>query len=174
MNETTNYIFQKRNYNSYQCAAYAIYNLLKAEGIDSIKLRPLIRTCKARKNIGTLVKDFNSTIETLQNKITIKPLKADIKSIKKFASPRLASPRLASPRLASPIIILFHWYQGSHKGNHYALIDQINYKYGSYTYRVINYSFDKPVNIISERELKSMLMPYKDEHFELPLIWIVN
>ena len=34
---------------------------------------------------------------------------------------------------------------------------------GIYTFRVINYSFDKPIHIISERVLKSMLLPYNNK-----------
>ena len=69
-------------------------------------------------------------------------------------------------------IILFHWYQDANKGNHYALIDKHNKnEYGVYTYRVINYSFDNPIKIITERELKSMLLPYEDDNFKMPQIW---
>ena len=159
-----NYIFQKKNYNSYQCGAYAIYNAVqnhkhkhKHKNKNKNKtLKSLIRKCKARKGIGTLVSDFNAALESIQ--IGIKPLEATLCTIKDALK-------------ATPLIILFHWYQGAHKGNHYALIDEVYYKHGSYTYRVINYSFDKPIHIISERELKSMLMPYEDEHFNLPRVW---
>ena len=46
------------------------------------------------------------------------------------------------------------------------------YKQNSiYTFRVINYSFDKPIHIISERVLKSMLLPYTNEYGNMPVIW---
>ena len=71
-----------------------------------------------------------------------------------------------------PIIILYHWYEYANEGTHYALIDE-TYKddYGAYTFRVINYSFDKPINIITERELKSMLFRYEIDNCKMPVIW---
>ena len=170
-NNPVNYIFQKKNYNSYQCGAYAIYNALLCNAIQTgikhnIKLKYLIKKCKAQKGIGKLVSNFNSTLESVNNvmNINIKQVEATLANIKRaFTTDRVVG--------ACAHLIVFHWSQDVHKGNHYALIDKIYYKYGSYTYRVINYSFDKPVKIISERELKSMLMPYKDEHFQLPQLW---
>ena len=170
-----NYIFQKKNYNSYQCGAYAIYNAVQNHKNKNKNktLKSLIRKCKARKGIGTLVADFNAALESIQ--IGIKPLEATlctIKDVLKATPLQSLHPQINNGVVgAQPLIILFHWYQGAHKGNHYALIDEVYYKHGSYTYRVINYSFDKPIHIISERELKSMLMPYEDEHFNLPRVW---
>ena len=71
-----------------------------------------------------------------------------------------------------PIIILFHWYEYANEGVHYALIDEF-YKddYGAYKFRVINYSFDKQIHIITERELKSMLFPYEIDNCKMPVIW---
>jgi hypothetical protein len=165
-----NYIFQKKNYNSYQCGAYAIYNALQKHNYKNknITLKSLIRKCKARKGIGTLVSDFNAALESIQ--ISIKPSEATLCTVRDTLK---ATPLNMGVGGAQPLIILFHWYQGAHKGNHYALIDKVYYKYGSYSYRVINYSFDKPIHIISERELKSMLMPYEDEHFNLPRVWTI-
>ena len=161
--DTANYIFQKKNYNSYQCGAYAIYNAILCNAIQTdirhnVKLKYLIKKCKAQKGIGTLVSDFNATLESIN--INIKPVEATLENIKRAFATGGQAP-----------LILFHWTQGAQQGNHYALIDKMYYKYGSYSYRVINYSFDKPIKIISERELKSMLMPYKDEHFQLPQLW---
>jgi hypothetical protein len=165
MSNTVNYIFQKKNYNSYQCGAYAIYNAILCKAIQTdirhaVKLKYLINKCKAQKGIGTLVTDFNATLESIN--INIKPVEASLKNIKRACATGGLAP-----------LILFHWTHGVQQGNHYALIDKMYYKYGSYSYRVINYSFDKPIKIISERELKSMLMPYKDEHFQLPQMWSV-
>ena len=153
------YIYQKKNYHSYQCGPYAIYNLLQNSRVV-LELSTLISKCKARKHIGTYVSDFNRTISSLN--IPIKQI--DDQHI---------STKLIKTLLNNncPIIILFHWYQGALKGNHYALIDKSFTKYGNNKFRIINYSFDKPVHIISERELKSMLMPYSDEHFKLPVLW---
>ncbi len=159
-----NYIFQKKNYNSYQCGAYAIYNALQFTGInDKVKLKYLIRQCKAQKGTGTLEGDFNSAIDSINNVITIRPVEATLTNIK----------RACETGGLAPLILLFHWSEGAHQGNHYALIDNMYYKYGSYSYRIINYSFDKPVHIISERELKNILMPYEDDHFQLPRLWTV-
>ena len=47
------YIFQKYNYNSFQCGAYAIYNLLH-HCRHVVDLDYLIENCKADKNYGTL------------------------------------------------------------------------------------------------------------------------
>ena len=169
-----NYIFQRKNYNSYQCGAYAIYNAIQrcCAIHNHITLKKLIRKCKARKGIGTLAFDFNSTLKSIQTIIDIKPIEATLANIKDtlWAMPFMNVDRAVEAQPS--IIILFHWYQGAHKGNHYAVIDEMYYKNGNYTYRVINYSFDKPINIISERELKSMLMPYEDEYFKLPMIWV--
>ena len=191
-----NYIFQKKNYNSYQCGAYAIYNYLQYRGIHNVSLKSLIKKCKARKGIGTLVEDFNAALRGLTPPTT--PLRVRGLTPPRFTSPTtpfrvrgLTPPRFTSPTppiadaqslLArgvvggvSPLtLILFHWSQGAHQGNHYAFIDKMYYNYGSYSYRVINYSFDKPVHIISQRELKSMLMPYEDEHFKLPVVWNIT
>jgi hypothetical protein len=164
--DTVNYIFQKKNYNSYQCGAYAIYNALQTDIKHKVKLKYLIQKCNAQKGIGTLVTDFNSTLESIN--INIKPVEATLENIKRaFATDGVGRGVVGG----QAHLILFHWSQGTNEGNHYALIDKMYYKYGSYSYRVINYSFDKPIKIISERELKSMLMPYKDEHFQLPLLW---
>ena len=177
----SNYIFQKKNYNSYQCAAYAIYNLLQYCCIKKIKLKYLIQMCKAQKDIGTVVSQFNATLESIKSVICIEPVDTSVLHIKSIlgSAPPDKSERAAVPYPlkgvigGNPLVILFHWYEGARKGNHYAIIDEMYYSYGQYKYRVINYSFDKPVNIISERELKSMLMPYEDEHFKLPLLWRV-
>ena len=154
-----NYIFQKKNHNSYQCGAYSIYNLLvhrKCNMKLNIKLNDIIHSCKATKENGTLVNNFNETLEkfnihlnTAEN-VTIQT----IKDINK------------------PIIILFHWFEYANEGTHYALIDEF-YKddYGAYKFRVINYSFDKPIHIITERELKSMLLPYEIDNCKMPTIW---
>jgi len=159
----TNYIFQKKTYHSYQCAAYAIYNLLQNSKVElNFNLNSLIDKCKARKNIGTLVTNFNKTI-TGVNKL----LNCDIRQINKIEISTIKA-MLSNNRT---IIILFHWYQGALKGNHYALIDKMYTTHGNNKYRVINYSFDKPIHVISERELKSMLIPYSDEHFQLPILW---
>ena len=202
--DTANYIFQKKNYNSYQCGAYAIYNAILCNAMQTdirhdVKLKYLIKKCKAQKGIGTLVTDFNATLESIN--INIKPVEATLGNIKRaFATGGLERAcatgdivgacatggvvgACATGGLERGVVgacatgglapLLFHWTQGAQQGNHYALIDKMYYKYGSYSYRVINYSFDKPIKIISERELKSMLMPYKDEHFQLPQLWCV-
>lgn len=147
------YIFQKKNQNPYECASYAIYNLLQHRN-QNTDLNGLIDNCQAQEKIGTLVKNFNNTIKHLHldhaENISIKTIK----------------------EINRPIIILFHWYQDANKGNHYALIDKHNKnEHGVYTYRVINYSFDNPIKIITERELKSMLLPYEDDNFKMPQIW---
>ena len=187
--DTANYIFQKKNYNSYQCGAYAIYNALLCNALlcnaiqtgikyntvkyntvkyNTVKLKYLIKKCKAQKGIGTLVTDFNSTLESINGDVNIKQVEATLENIKRVFATGGVVGAYATCGLAP---LLFHWSQGAQQGNHYALIDKMYYKYGSYSYRVINYSFDKPIKIISERELKSMLMPYKDEHFQLPQLW---
>ena len=158
------YIYQKKDNDPYQCASYAIYNLLQNSRVDA-NLNSLIRKCKARENIGTLVSDFTKTIINVN-----KSLKCDIRQVNED----VISTKMIKTLLANngPVIILFHWHNGGAlKGNHYALIDKL---YLNTKFRVINYSFDKPVYIISERELKSMLMPYSDEHFQLPLLWHNN
>jgi hypothetical protein len=176
-----NYIFQKKNYNSYQCGAYAIYNYLQYCGIHNVSLKSLIKKCKARKGIGTLVEDFNAALRGLTPPTT--PLEVRGLTPTRFASPPtpLADAQSLPVRGVvggvSPLtltLIVFHWSNGAHQGNHYAFIDKMYYKYGSYSYRVINYSFDKPVHIISQRELKSMLMSYEDEHFKLPVVWNIT
>jgi hypothetical protein len=161
------YIFQKKDYHTYQCAPYAIYNLLQNSRVDS-NLNILIRQCKARKDIGTLVSDFTKTITNV-NKL----LKCDIRQLNETEiSTKMIKSILNNNQT---IIILFHWHNGAAlKGNHYALIDKVYNNNNITKFQVINYSFDKPVHIISERELKSMLMPYSDEHFNLPVLWHNN
>ena len=115
-----NYIFQKNNYNSYQCGAYAIYNLLQHRGCKNIiKLKYLIRKCKARKGIGTLVEDFNATLESSNSSKHVKPIEPTLINIKSSIHCDALCDAF------SPIIILFLWYHGAHKGNHYALIDKM-------------------------------------------------
>ena len=158
------YIYQKKDNDSYQCAPYAIYNLLQNSRVDT-NLNSLIHQCKARKDIGTLVSDFTKTINDIN-----KSLKCDIRQLNED----VISTKMIKSVLDNngSVIILFHWHNGAAlKGNHYALIDKL---YLNTKFRVINYSFDKPVYIISERELKSMLMPYSDEHFNLPVVWHNN
>ena len=160
------YIYQKKDYHAYQCACYAIYNLLQNSRVDT-NLTSLIRKCKARENIGTLVSDFTKTIISVN-----KSLKCNIRQLNKD----VISTKMIKTLLANngPVIILFHWHNGATlKGNHYALIDKI-YNNTTTKFRVINYSFDKPVHIITERELKSMLLPYSDEYFQLPVLWQNN
>ena len=154
-----NYIFQKSNHNPYQCGAYSIYNLLvnsKCNSKSKIKLNDIIHSCKATKEDGTLVNNFNKTLEefNINLHITHNATVQIIKDINK------------------PIIILYHWYEYANEGTHYSLIDEF-YKddYGAYTFRVINYSFDKPIHIITERELKSMLFPYEIDNCKMPVIW---
>ena len=162
--DTDKYIYQKKDNDSYQCAPYAIYNLLQNSRVD-YNLNSLIHQCKAQKYIGTLVTDFTKTINDVN-----KSLKCDIRQVNED----VISTKMIKTLLANngPVIILFHWHNGGAlKGNHYALIDKL---YFNTKFRVINYSFDKPVYIISERELKSMLMPYSDEHFNLPVVWHNN
>lgn len=162
--DTDKYIYQKKDNDSYQCAPYAIYNLLQNSRVD-YNLNSLIHQCKARKDIGTLVTDFTKTINDIN-----KSLKCDIRQVNED----VISTKMIKSILANngPVIILFHWHNGAAlNGNHYALIDKL---YFNTKFRVINYSFDKPVYIISERELKSMLMPYSDEHFNLPVVWHNN
>jgi hypothetical protein len=154
-----NYIFQKRNHNSYQCGAYSIYNLLvnrKSNRKSNIKLNDIIRSCKATKENGTLVNNFNETLEKFNIHLYAKQ-DVTIQAIKD---------------INKPIIILFHWFEYANEGTHYALIDEF-YKddYGAYKFRVINYSFDKPIHIITERELKSMLLPYEIDNCKMPTIW---
>ncbi len=159
-----NYIFQKKTYHSYQCAAYAIYNLLQNSRVE-LNLNTLIGKCKARKNIGTLVSDFNKTITGVN-----KSLNSDIRQLNEIEISTKTIKSILNNN--QTIIILFHWHNGAAlKGNHYAVIDKL---YFNIKFRVINYSFDKPIHIISERELKSMLIPYSDEHFQLPVIWQNN
>lgn len=153
------YIFQKKDYHSFQCGAYAIYNLLKKSRV-TINLNTLIEGCKARKDIGTLVSDFNKTITELD--LNIKQLQESDINIKKIKE---------LLHMNKQIIILFHWTQDVNKGNHYAVIDQMYCEYGNYKYRIINYSFDKTVHIVSERELKSLLLSHTDEYFNLPVLW---
>jgi len=160
------YIYQKKDNDSYQCAPYAIYNLLQNSRLE-LNLTSLIRKCKARENIGTLVSDFTKTIISVN-----KSLKCDIRQVNETE----ISTKMIKTLVANngTIIILFHWHNGAAlKGNHYALID-IVYNTITTKFRVINYSFDKPVHIITERELKSMLITYSDEHFQLPVLWYTN
>ena len=77
-----NYIFQTRNHNSYQCGAYSIYNLLvnsKCNNKYNIKLNDIIRSCKATKENGTLIEDFNETLEKFnintKHNVTIQTIK---------------------------------------------------------------------------------------------------
>jgi len=160
------YIYQKKDYHTYQCAPYALYNLLQNSRVDT-NLTSLIHKCKARENIGTLVSDFTKTIISVN-----KSLKCDIRQVNED----VISTKMIKSILANngTIIILFHWHNGAAlKGNHYALID-IVYNTTTTKFRVINYSFDKPVHTITERELKSMLLPYSDEYFQLPVLWYNN
>lgn len=153
-----NYIFQT-SHHPYQCGSYAIYNLLvnrKCNRNHKISLHNIIYQCKATKENGTLMNDFKKTLATLNIDVTIKQ-DVTIRMIKD---------------IHKPIIILFHWYEYAKEGNHYALLDeQYKDEYGAYKFRIINYSFDKPIQIITERELKSMLMPYETESFKMPTIW---
>ncbi len=161
------YIYQKKDNDPYQCASYAIYNLLQNSRVDT-NLTSLIRKCKARENIGTLVSDFTKTIISVN-----KSLKCNIRQLNED----VISSKIIKTLLANngPVLILFHWHNGAAlKGNHYALIDIVYNTTTTTKFRVINYSFDKPVYIITERELKSMLMPYSDEHFQLPVLWHNN
>ena len=162
--DTDKYIYQKKDYHTYQCAPYALYNLLQNSRVDT-NLTTLIRKCKARKDIGTLVADFSKTIIYV-NKL----LNCNIRQVNETE----ISTKMIKSILNNngTIIILFHWHNGGAlKGNHYALIDKL---YFNIKFRVINYSFDKPVHIITERELKSMLLPYSDEYFQLPVLWHNN
>jgi|688.fasta_scaffold214219_1 hypothetical protein len=162
--DTDKYIYQKKDIDSYQCAPYAIYNLLQNSRLE-LNLTSLIRKCKAQKDIGTLVSDFNKTIINV-NKV----LKCDIRQMNETEIfTKMIKSILNND---GTIIILFHWHNGAAlKGNHYALIDIVYNNTTTTKFRVINYSFDKPVHIITERELKSMLLPYSDEHFNLPVVW---
>ena len=173
-----NYIFQKRNHNSYQCGAYSIYNLLVNQNSNrnsnqnsnqnsnrnsnqnrnrqSIKLNDIIRQCKATEENGTLLTNFNETLEQMNIQLH-RTHDVTIRTIKE---------------IDKPIIILFHWYEYTKEGCHYALIDeQYKDEYGVYKFRIINYSFDKPIHIITERELKSMLLPYEIKSCKMPTIW---
>jgi len=151
-----NYIFQKSNHNPYQCGAYSIYNLLVNRKCNKNSINNIIRYCKATEENGTLMKDFNETLEKMNLHLNMKQ-DVTIQTIKD---------------INKPIIILFHWYEYVKEGCHYALLDE-QYKdaYGAYKFRIINYSFDKPIHIITERELKSMLLPYETESFKMPTIW---
>lgn len=117
-----NYIFQKSNHNPYQCGAYSIYNLL-VNSKSKIKLNDIIRSCKATKEDGTLVNNFNKTLEEFNIYLHTKQ-NVKIQTIKD---------------INKPIIILFHWYEYANEGVHYALIDEF-YKddCGAYTFRVIH------------------------------------
>ena len=87
-----NYIFQKSNHNPYQCGAYSIYNLLvnsKCNSKCKIKLNDIIRSCKATKEDGTLVNNFNKTLEKFIN-LHIKH-NATIQTIKDINKPIIIS-----------------------------------------------------------------------------------
>ena len=159
-----NYIFQREDFHPYQCGAFALYNLLFSESeIDTkINLEYLIDKCNACQYDGTTLKNFNKAILDIKFKFHIEIEQYSdfsIKTIKEILSNN------------QPIIILFHWYQDAHEDNHYALIDKMYKQNSIYTFRVINYSFDKPIHIISERVLKSMLLPYTNEYGNMPVIW---
>ena len=157
------YIFQKYNYNSFQCGAYAIYNLLH-HCRHVVDLDYLIENCKADKNYGTLVSSFNETITNVNSLLNLDITQMNEKEL----STKTIKNKLNNNK---PIIILFHWEEKTKQGNHYAIIDKLFYKNGNTKFRIINYSFEKPIHIISERELKSILIPYEDEHFKLPVAW---
>ena len=98
------------------------------------------KKCNASKCIGTTIKKFNKVILDINNKFHIEIKQHADVSIKKILHNQ-------------PIIILFHWYEDATQDNHYTLIDKVYINNGIYTFRVINYSFDKPIHIISERVL---------------------
>ena len=159
-----NYIFQKEDFHPYQCGAFALHNLLLSHSKinTKINLEYFINICNACQNDGTTLKNFNKAILDIKYKFNIEIEQysdSSLKTIKELLSNN------------QPIIILFHWYQDAYEDNHYALIDKMYKQNGIYTYRVINYSFDKPIHIISERVLKSMLLPYTNEYGNMPVIW---
>jgi hypothetical protein len=153
------YIYQKKNFYSYQCGPFAIYNLLIKHNMY-YDLLDIIKLCDANPIDGTISNNMNNAIKEINSimKIKIKslelyPTKLDnelnIKNINNIMEKK------------SCIILLFHWTENNpnycSSGEHYILIESL-YKN---KYKIINYSFDEEIKYISIRELKEFLLYYK-------------
>ena len=152
------YIFQRRNYYSYQCGPFAVYNLLTTMN-HCIDLHDLIEMCDANSKDGTVYNKFNNAINKVNNiyNINIKEVEPTIQNINSMI-------------LKNSLIILFHWVDENTKtdGEHYAMIESID---KNKKFKIINYSFDEHIKYLSYREIKTMLLPYKKDNEEYPKLW---
>ena len=153
------YIFQKRNYYSYQCGPFAIYNLLSNNNYN-VDLHELIKLCDANPKEGTTYNKFDGVIKKINKiyNINIKELEPTIKNINIYIKKNYSC------------IILFHWVDeiNGTSGDHYAMIESID---KNNKFKVINYSFDENIKYLSYREIKTMLLPYKKNDEEFPKLW---
>ena len=152
------YIFQRKNYYSYQCGPFAIYNLLIKMNY-CINLYDLIDICNANSKEGTVYNKFNYAINKVNKiyNINIKEIEPTMQNICRFIK-------------KTPLIILFHWVDEINKtdGEHYTIIESID---ENNKFKIINYSFDEHIKFMSYREIKTMLLPYKKNEEEYPKLW---
>lgn len=123
-----------------------------------IGLNKLIKLCNPDPLSGTNNEQMDKTIEYLNRKfdINIKSIEANIFNFKTIL------------KSGGKIIILFHWTQNFHKGEHYSMIEKM---ISPYEFKFVNYSFDEPEKIVSLRELKNMLRHYTINGDICPTIW---
>ena len=156
------YIFQRKNYYSFQCGPFAIYNLL-ARINHNIELYDLIELCDANSKEGTIYDKFNKAIQKVNSmiNINIKEIEPTIQNISTTLDKHYS------------LIILFHWNDESNNtdGEHYAMIES---KDENNKFKIINYSFDEHIKLMSRREIKTMLLPFKKNNEEYPKLWICN
>ena len=154
------YIYQKADYYPYHCAPFSLYNLLLNYN-KYISLNKLINLCDPEPINGTSNEKFNKAIKILNDKFKIKITETE---------PTISN-IIALLKSKRKIIVLFHWTEHFHKGEHYALIEKM---IDCDKFKFINYSFDESVKIVSLRELKNIMRYYKSDEDVCPTLWTID
>ena len=97
-NQYSLYIYQKRDYHSYQCGPFAIYNLLITNR-KHYELRDIIKLCNADSKDGTLFHNMVYAIKKINRlmSVNIREINANMHNIHDILVKQ------------GSIILLFHW-----------------------------------------------------------------
>ena len=150
------YIFQKENYFPYHCGVIAVFNLLCRLNV-LVNLQILFELNGRINKCGMSENDLNFLIEkvNIEYNLDIHKENIDIDTIDERLSNRNYG------------ILLFCANKITSFG-HFAFIE----KYKSKTFRIINFSFDHEIKIITRKHLELLI---KSKHnFENPKFWICS